>query len=720
MLRTLARADINLLPFQLEPALALVGGRTARVLVADEVGLGKTVQAGLIVAETLERDPRARALIVTPAPLRAQWRTELLHRFHLDASIIEAASAGGPAAGAGLNPWTLPLVITSIDYLKRREVLRALEALVWDLLVVDEAHHVAGWSDRNAALRAVGARARAIVMLTGTPHNGDDEEFARLCAIGDIDRQFPLTVFCRTRQHVHDRRARRCIWLRVAPAAVEEQMHLALAAYTRAVWQHAATSPAAYAAAARLAATVLVKRACSSAAALARSLERRLSLLTATPRGEQLTLPFVAFPGADDEPGLELAAPGLADLSDERTRLQVLLGLARGTESGGSKVRAVARLLRRTGEPAIVFTEYRDTLDDVAAALHDKRVVQLHGGLALWEREAVLRQFACGDADVLLATDAAGEGLNLQHRCRLVVNLELPWTPVRLEQRVGRVDRIGQARRVHQVHLIGASTLEESHIAPLLRGRRDRLEQALDSMRSDSTTPGWNEETIAAAVFGGSLVTAPPSAPRSEPPALPDGVFVGAMSQQAAAEAARAEFSRRLARIGPQHPTHGRLLVTSGRRPRKALWAFRHECTDDEGDLLWPTVFGMSHDVAAGEATPAAVRDRAKAILSAITAALGAQEANLRAGYLALAGPQIAVLIARERAIARSVEDARARLADGLAQGALFSRSPERETAWRHDVLTQALRTCAAQLVRLERRTHPHGSVAPLFAIFLP
>ena len=136
--------------------------------------------------------------------------------------------------------------------------------------------------------------------------------------------------------------------------------------------------------------------------------------------------------------------------------------------AGEGKIAALARLLRRVNEPAIVFTEYRDTLLHLERRLPGRRVVLLHGGMNRPERAEALRRFSEGERRmVLLTTDAAGEGLNLHHACRLVVNLELPWNPMRLEQRIGRVDRIGQTRRVHVVHLVARGTGESNILARL-------------------------------------------------------------------------------------------------------------------------------------------------------------------------------------------------------------------------------------------------------------
>src|SRR5882762_8659256 len=201
-LRAAAKARLTILPFQLEPAIAMTRGDTCRILIADEVGLGKTIQAALIVAEAMARTPDARALIVSPAGLRDQWRDELRSRFDLDADVLDAEGVARRAAQLvpDVNPWSVhPLAITSIDYIKRPEVMRSLEALTWDVVVFDEAHALAGRSDRATAAAALARRARVLVMLTATPHSGDDEAFTRLCALGDLGDAFPLSIFHRTR-----------------------------------------------------------------------------------------------------------------------------------------------------------------------------------------------------------------------------------------------------------------------------------------------------------------------------------------------------------------------------------------------------------------------------------------------------------------------------------------------------------------------------------------
>jgi len=458
-LRTARSAHMDLLPYQLEPALAIVHGRGTRVLIADEVGLGKTVQAALIVAELKARGAISRVLVLTPAGLREQWVDEFLTRFDLPLALFDMSTAALRRASlpVGVNPWSVaPFIVTSIDYIKRPEVLPAAQACRWDVVIVDEAHHAALGTDRHAAVNTLCRVAPYVVLLTATPHNGDPQAFRSLCALGQqVDDS--LLVFRRTRQQLGHPRERRVHQLRVRPGSEERRMHTALDAFIRAVHRESGGRDSST----WLALSTLQKRALSSAFALLRSVEHRLEALDVDDGSvaQQLTLPIFdsggEFDAADQPPAWTI--PALGDARHERALLSRVRHAARLALGRESKLTALARLIRRIGEPAIVFTEYRDTLAHVRNHVAPDATL-LHGGLSREERRSAIAQFRQGG--VLLATDAAGEGLNLHHKCRVVVNLELPWNPVRLEQRIGRVDRIGQTRRVHAFHLIAHGTAE--------------------------------------------------------------------------------------------------------------------------------------------------------------------------------------------------------------------------------------------------------------------
>jgi ERCC4-related helicase len=506
-----ASSTIDLLPYQLEPALAMLGNGCARIMIADAVGLGKTIQAGLILGELAAARESFRALVVTPAGLREQWAGELAERFGITASIATSPWLARVVneLPADVNPWALPGVyISSFDLIKRPEVLRPLEEIDWDVVVVDEAHAATLGSARRAAVHAVALRARRVVLLTATPHGGDTEQFRALCRIGHSNQcTQPLMVFCRSRSDVGASTRRRTVLLPVRPSEAERRMHRLLERYTSRV---CAESRARGDMEARLAAIVLKKRALSSAASLAVSCRRRLALLTTMPVASsehQLPLPLGDEELEDEAPGSILGAPGLADAARERRWLESLIEAAAHAARSESKVRLLARLLRRMKEPAIVFTEYRDTLERIRNALgaSHPQVSALHGGMTAKDRLLAHQEFNVGGS-LLLATDAASEGLNLHRRCRTVIHFELPWSPSRIEQRTGRVDRIGQSRAVHEIMLVAHDTAERLVLAPLARrAARARLSSSGGSGLLDALA----ESRVAAAVMEGEPLEPP-------------------------------------------------------------------------------------------------------------------------------------------------------------------------------------------------------------------
>ncbi|MSO29323.1 MAG: DEAD/DEAH box helicase [Acidobacteria bacterium] len=699
-LRAATRARFDIVPFQLEPALALVRGDGCRFLIADAVGLGKTVQAGLMIAEVLQRQPDARAIVICPAGLREQWHEELQTRFGLSADVLDTAGVARSTATlpAGFNPWSAhSLVITSIDYVKRPEVMRSLETLIWDVVVLDEAHGLAGRSDRGVAAAAVAGRARCVVMLTATPHSGDAEAFRRLCHIGRLgDDDDPLLLFSRSRADAGIAGTRRTMLLRVRPTAAEAAMHDTLGAYARLVWRQASDAAGR---GARLAMAVLSRRACSSAASLERSVERRLALLGHEPQQAmpQLELSFEAARSDDAAPDSQLGTRGLSDADEERRHLTRILALAREASRAESKLAALRRLLFRTTEPAIVFTEYRDTLEHVATALAGLTFARLHGGLTPRERAEALRQFTSGSVRLLLATDAASEGLNLHHRCRLVINLELPWTPLRLEQRVGRVDRIGQTRRVHAVHLVAAATSEELVLSKLAE-RMKRVRAA--GPFAFSPLPGDHE--VAEAVLspgppkpgegGGTRLAESPV------PALDAGVLCPVLIREARDEATRIQRARSLLLHAAEEVPGPRATVTTIRRrrapfcSRRALWVFRLLLVDGKGRGLSEELLAL----AGGHTTTLQLQDVAgRATGERLAALVKELDAPLRRW------------LHREAAMSTALRVAHARLSAQLLQLGLFDRRNERAAAAQSVLLHEALARSAVRARELAERRRP-------------
>jgi superfamily II DNA or RNA helicase len=545
---TAADARITLLPYQLEPALAVLDGAT-RILLADEVGLGKTIQAGLILSELRARGLVDRALILAPAGLRQLWASELHDRFGMRAEVLDLAAVAQRTATmpAETNPWALTgITITSLDFAKRTEVLAAIEEAPFDLLIADEAHHLTPDSDRGTAVARLAARIPWVVLVSATPHSGDEDAFNYLTRIGALNDR--LAIFQRSRQAVGIAGSRRTHLLAIRTSAAEAEMLRATERYARAIWQ----ARGAVDRGVRLVATTLARRAASSTTAFLRTLTRRLALMSGQvdPSPRQPRLPWDDLDDGDDDDPEWLGCIGLEDGLAELRQLEALIALAQVATLRASKPHRLVRLLESVNEPVVIFTEYRDTLEALQQVLEPAwPLAVIHGGLAPAIRQHAVERFTRGDARVLIATDTAGEGLNLHYRCRVVINVELPWNPRRLEQRVGRVDRIGQSKCVHAFHLIHRDTIEERVLARLEHRR-------LNAARGLLNATGWvSEEEIAHTALGER------SMPERAAPTIR-----GSRVARATAERSRAEEERRL-RAAP-----GRVVVaadTSWSLPRR-------------------------------------------------------------------------------------------------------------------------------------------------------
>ena len=366
-----ARADVDLLPHQLEPALAVVRHGARRLLLADAVGLGKTIEAGLVLAELRARSALDRALVLAPPGLCDQWCAELAGRFGLEPVVADAGWLRGlrPVLPASINPWSVPGIrVASLDFAKRPEVRRSIERVSWDAVIVDEAHIAAGDSERRAAAHAFAARARFVLLLTATPHSGDHRAFHALCGIGALSGDDPVCMFRRNREDAGISRKRRVHLHRIEPAATERAVRRQLDDYIRTVWAQRSGPEGRDA---RLAMIVLLKRSLSGMGPLRRSLVARLDRLGIAPepagRSARRCCGMTTMRRMPTPAGV-LGASGFDDEHEERRVLRALADGAAFAEAHDSKRRALVRILTRVREPAIVFTEYRDTLEALRGA----------------------------------------------------------------------------------------------------------------------------------------------------------------------------------------------------------------------------------------------------------------------------------------------------------------------------------------------------------------
>ena len=685
-------ARIDLWPHQFEPALAARTGQR-RILIADDVGLGKTIQAGLILADLLDRRATLRALVVTPASLCAQWAHELRTRFAIDTrSADRGVLATMRHTAVGANPWIGPGVwIASVDHLKQRHVFDALPLAPWDVVIVDEAHTAAGPSERYDACDELGRRARHLVLLSATPHTGDEARFRRLVQMGALPTtDDTIEVFRRTRADVSLPHRRVVRWHQVACTRDEWRLFDALQQFERVILQR---TGAARHDGALLLLSVFRKRALSTTIALDRSLARRLAWLD-SPRDvvadgwEQRRLDFDESDDVSDDERAALAVDLGVPAAHERTWLRRLRTLAAAAERRESKVARLRSLVARAREPLVIFTEFRHSLEHLQRVLAaTSPVAVLHGGQSDPMRRHELARFLDGRASVLVATDVGGQGLNLQSRARWVVNLELPWNPARLEQRIGRVDRIGQQRSVHATLLVAAHPAEASVLAGLAR-RTLAARRSIDASTLVDCAPPSHLAVASGVLTNRSIDTHP---------VIDRGVPLSTTRKRRARAAARLAARRRVlarrwrAADGTGRPPCCRLPLQRLSRPAAGVIVFAIPIVDRTGAIVERQLIGVTtsvpprHLLALPEvraAMEAAAKSRAGRRLKRV-AAIAARESDRRvrvermvAAHLhALQYPEEAQLGLFSRREATTFETTRAHAARATGESAARARS---------------------------------------------
>jgi superfamily II DNA or RNA helicase len=567
------RSGIKIEDYQLDPVVRALSMPRTNLLIADDVGLGKTIEAGLVMQELTLRHRARTMLIVCPAGLTLQWRDEMRDKFGLEFRIVDAACLRELRRARGLyaNPWThYPRLIVSVDWLKRDRPMRLLREVLpevprypraFDLLVVDEVHTCAPQargryavdSQRTEAIRLLAPHCEHRLFLSATPHNGYLESFTALLELLD-DHRFMRNVKPNEEQlkRIMVRRLKRDLppnwdgtprfpqritsYLEVVHSAGEREAHRLLTEYAASRRREAEGD--AGRAAADFVTTLLKKRLFSSPKAFAETIETHLKTMSArqpaarpekvarilrplVERLEETAEDDAAFAERQEE-ALTAARRLTSPLtSHEHDLLEQLADHARQAQDRADPKFGRFRdwldeiVTKGSPERVIVFTEYRDTqrwLYErlIAAGYPADMIAQLYGGQDVKERERIKSVFQddpeLDPMRILLATDAASEGINLQAHCHRLLHWEIPWNPNRLEQRNGRIDRHGQhAREVDVFHFVPAGW--EHAESPAERNNSDALDDELhflyvaakktDQIREDLGSAG---EVIAAQV----------------------------------------------------------------------------------------------------------------------------------------------------------------------------------------------------------------------------
>lgn len=498
------------LPHQLYALNRAVGQDRIRYLLADEVGLGKTIEAGLVLRELKLRGRAKRILVVAPKGLVRQWQAEMRQHFGEPFHFVEPSSLAALRQWRGDNAednaWRIhDQVICALDSVKpmesrrgwsldqiqayNRERFEDLVSAAWDLVIIDEAHRMGGSTEQVARYKLGAALAEAspyLLLLSATPHQGKTDQFMRLMQLLDRDafpdegsvsreRVQPFVIRTEKRAAINAEgqplfrprltRLHPVAWQ--ARHAAQQQLYEAVTDYVRHGYNQALASKQRHVGFLMILMQRLVT---SSTAAIRATLEKRQAALDTSQAqpGFFDTLSAEEWADLDGEAQVDLALQANG-LELEKSEVETLLALARSTEAAGTDAKAesllelIYKLQQEEGDPALkvlVFTEFVPTQAMLADYMESRgfTVATLNGGMDMDARTRTLQTFA-GDARVLISTDAGGEGLNLQF-CHVIVNFDMPWNPMRIEQRIGRVDRIGQKHVVRALNFVLEDTVE--------------------------------------------------------------------------------------------------------------------------------------------------------------------------------------------------------------------------------------------------------------------
>jgi SNF2 family DNA or RNA helicase len=501
---------LNLLQFapfdyQMKAAQTMLRRFRGRGMLCDEVGLGKTIEAGLVIKEYLARNVVQRVMVVTPAALVEQWREELATKFGLP-GFVSSADAEFRAAGA--DAWQrFPLLIASLATARRAENRARLAEIPFDLIVVDEAHHLknrnsASWKFINELQR------KYILLLTATPVENNLDELYNLITLlkpgqlktpREFRKQFVVSGDPRLPKNRGQLRAllgdvmvrhtrsqvnlkllpRQANTVRINLSAEENSFYQAVSAYVR---EHLKGHAGAGGEDETAAPPHSPHFARASAAGTgepqkwgdARGVRQvdRFALLTlqreigSSPAAAEPTLRSLAARSND--------AAALLALADQSTQVSAWA-------KADALEKLLATILRDPTEKAIIFTHFRRTLALLAERLRKLGIslVVYHGEMDIPSKNQAIDDFE-HRAQVLLSTEAAGEGRNLQF-CRTLINFDIPWNPMRIEQRVGRIHRIGQTREVRIYNLSARGTVED-YLLEILDQKLNMFELVIGEM----------------------------------------------------------------------------------------------------------------------------------------------------------------------------------------------------------------------------------------------
>ncbi|OKH17699.1 hypothetical protein NIES208_08580 (plasmid) [[Limnothrix rosea] IAM M-220] len=527
-------SGVRPLPHQLEAVYKFMLPQVRlRFLLADDPGAGKTIMAGLLLKELKLRNIVDRVLILTPAPLTIQWQDELRSKFSETFEIINSFFVKNQLGG---NPWDrFRQCITSIDFAKREDVMSGILQVDWDLVIIDESHKCSARTQgddlrrtgRYKLAEALSENTERILLLTATPHQGNVDQFHNFLRLLDPDQfvsnqinpqilrlQDSPWFLRRIKEELRDFSGQKLFKERHAktvPFELSRDEKILYDQVTEYINCYLGQTSGRKKASVALARTVFQRRLASSLHAIFSSLKKRqtrfselLTELEKLPRREQeqrlkdlgrIVDVEQEFDDREDEDDWDMIASEstvVEELDQLRAELFDLNHLVKLTEStinrgNETKLLALKQCLDDVNQiedfsggagRLLIFTEHRDTLNYLRKNLEHwgYTVCEIHGGMNVLQRKVAQRDFQF-NTQICLATEAAGEGINLQF-CRLMINYDIPWNPNRLEQRMGRIHRIGQTSDVFIFNFVSILTVEGRVLEKLLQ-KLDEIRKAM-------------------------------------------------------------------------------------------------------------------------------------------------------------------------------------------------------------------------------------------------
>ena len=504
----LDRLDVDPLPHQIDLVHRIMNSDHSNWLIADDVGLGKTIEVGLLIAAMKRRRQARRVLVVCPAGVVRQWQDEMKFKFNEDFRIY-----GHDFNVNQTSHWSsYDKVIVSIDRAKSEShSLKFADSGYWDVIVIDEAHHLSKIEHQTITQRyrlaeKLQGMTDALIFLTGTPHQGKTDQFVNILLLlrPDLGRRFEqifsdpsvvADVVLRNRKTLVTDAEGRFLFRGQDTNLVEVPLSESAKEFDEQLQEYLREGYAASEAggntgrAIGFVMTTYRKLASSSIAAIERALLRRMDRLQG--EVEQISSPHSldeitdAFEEGDDGlDNLDDVADGVTEsnigvtpfFEDEQRQIAELLTKAKVVKVEDRKLEEflskIVDPLYRDRQKLLIFTEYRATQDYLVEALNERyqraQVSCIHGSMSLMEKRSNIGKFNEG-AEFMVSTEAGGEGLNLHHRCHILVNYDLPWNPRRLVQRAGRIYRYGQQERVIIFNLMANDGFDNKALGMMLQ-----------------------------------------------------------------------------------------------------------------------------------------------------------------------------------------------------------------------------------------------------------